>query len=88
MEVFDKVKMILSELSGMELICLEHTLQSDLGFDSLQMVTLLMILEENFQITLDESDMNPFDLINVYHVVCLVEKYLGGERNEENEKEN
>ena len=87
MEIFDKVCVILSELSGMETICLEHELQNDLGLDSLQMVTLLMMLEENFQITLDESDMNPFDLINVWHVVDLVKKYLGGENNEDNEKE-
>ena len=87
MELFDKVCVILSELSGIETICLEHELQSDLGLDSLQMVTLLMMLEENFQITLDESDMNPFDLVNVWQVVDLVEKYAGGENNEENEKE-
>lgn len=87
MEIFDKVCVILSELSGIETICLEHELQSDLGLDSLQMVTLLMMLEENFQITLDESDMNPFDLVNVWQVVDLVEKYAGGEDNEENEKE-
>ena len=87
MELFDKVCVILSELSGIETICLEHELQSDLGLDSLQMVTLLMMLEENFQITLDESDMNPFDLVNVWQVVDLVEKYVGGENNEENEKE-
>ena len=87
MEFFEKVCVILSELSGIETICLEHELQSDLGLDSLQMVTLLMMLEENFQITLDESDMNPFDLVNVWQVVDLVEKYEGGEKNEENEKE-
>ena len=87
MEIFDKVCVILSELSGIETICLEHELQSELGLDSLQMVTLLMMLEENFQITLDESDMNPFDLVNVWQVVDLVEKYAGGENNEENEKE-
>ena len=87
MEIFDKVCVILSELSGIETICLEHELQSDLGLDSLQMVTLLMMLEENFQITLDESDMNPFDLVNVWQVVDLVAKYAGGENNEENEKE-
>ena len=86
MEIFDKVCVILSELSGIETICLEHELQSELGLDSLQMVTLLMMLEENFQITLDESDMNPFDLVNVWQVVDLVEKYAGGENNEENEK--
>lgn len=88
MEIFDKVTVILSELSGMETICLEHELQSDLGLDSLQMVTLLMMLEENFQIVLDESDMNPFDLINVENVVDLVKKYIGGDGNEETEKEN
>ena len=87
MEFFDKVCVILSELSGIETICLEHELQSDLGLDSLQMVTLLMMLEENFQITLDESDMNPFDLTKVWQVVDLVEKYAGGKNNEENEKE-
>ena len=74
MEIFNKVTVILSELSGMETICLEHELQGDLGLDSLQMVTLLIMLEENFQITLDESDMNPFDLVNVWQVVDLVEK--------------
>ena len=87
MEIIDKVTIILSELSGMETICPENELQSDLGLDSLQMVTLLMMLEENFQITLDESDMNPFDLVNVWQVVDLVEKYAGGENNEENKKE-
>lgn len=87
MKIFDKVCAILSELSGVETVCLEHGLQSDLGLDSLQMVMLLMMLEESFQITLDESDMNPFDLANVWQVVDLVKKYEGGEKNEENEKE-
>ena len=82
MEIFDRVTAILSRLSGMETICPEQQLQEDLGFDSLQMVTLLMLLEENFEITLNESDMNPFDLINVEHVVSLVEKYLNGKHNE------
>lgn len=87
MEIFDKVCIILSELSGTKTIGLGYKLQSDLGLDSLQMVMLLMMLEENFQITLDESDMNPFDLVNVWQVVALVEQYAGGENNEENEKE-
>ena len=77
MEFFDKVCVILSELSGIETICLEHELQSDLGLDSLQMVTLLMMLEENFQITLDESDMNPFQLATVQDAIDLVQKYTG-----------
>ena len=87
MGIFDRVKVILYDLSGVETICLEHELQSDLGLDSLQMVTLLIMIEENFQIFLDESDMNPFDLIDVRHVVTLIEKYLGGDTNEETDKE-
>lgn len=87
METLDKISAIVSELSGTENICPEQELQSDLGLDSLQMVTLLIMLEESFQITLAESDMNPFDLINVGHVVSLVEKYIGDDCNEDTEKE-
>ena len=87
MEIFHKVMAILSELSGKETICLDHELQNDLGLGSLQMVTLLMMLEETFQIILDESNMNPFDLINVSNVVDLVKKYIEGDKNEETKKE-
>ncbi len=83
MKIFDKVIIILSELSGIHNICLEHELQRDLALDSLQMITLLITLEENFLIVLDESDMNPSDLITVLQVVKLIEKYIGGDSNEE-----
>lgn len=86
MELFNKVAAVLSELSGIEEICLGQELQRDLGLDSLQMVTLLMMLEETFLIVLDESDMNPFDLIYVWNVVDLVEKYVGGDENENEEE--
>ena len=86
MEIFNKVSAVLSELSGMENICPEHGLQSDLALDSLQMVTLLILLEEEFGIILDESDMNPFDLIHVRDVVNLVEKYIGGDKDETKEE--
>ena len=78
MESFDKVSEILSELSGMKTIFPEQELKGDLGLDSLQMVTLLMMVEDAFGIVLDESDMNPFDLIRVEQVVDLAEKYVGG----------
>ena len=78
MKPFDKLTKILLELSGIEAIILENKLQGDLGLDSIQMVTLLIVIEETFNIVLDESDMNPFDLITVSDVLELVEKYLGG----------
>ena len=87
MNIKKKVTKILSALSSEETIENESTLKDDLALDSLSMVTLLVEIEETFGIKLDESDMNPFDLANVWQVVDLVEKYAGGENNEENEKE-
>ena len=86
MEIANKVKDILSELSGMKEIDPQKELKGDLGLDSFQMITLLIMLEESFQIVLDESDMNPFDLINVCDVTNLVEKYVGGENSEKTEE--
>lgn len=77
----DKVIEILAELSGTENISLENHLQNDLGLDSMLMVTLLLDIEEKFEIELNESDMNPFNLNTVQDVVSLVEKY-GGDKNE------
>ena len=77
----DKVIEILAELSGTENISTENHLQNDLGLDSMLMVTLLIEIEENFNIELDESDMNPFDLNIVQDIISLVEKY-GGDKNE------
>ena len=78
MEITNKVTSMLSELCGIEDIRPDQTLQLELGFDSLQMVTLLVVLEETFDIVLDESDMNPFSLVLVSDVITLVEKYLEG----------
>lgn len=77
----DKVIEVLTELSGTESISLENHLQNDLGLDSMLMVTLLLEIEEKFEIELNESDMNPFDLNTVQDVISLVEKY-GGDKNE------
>lgn len=79
MDIKEKVKEILFELSGEEVVDLQTELQNDLSLDSLLMVTLLMELEEAFSVELDESDMNPFDLITVQDVVNLAEKYVGVE---------
>jgi acyl carrier protein len=56
-------------------------LRRNLGIDSLGMVSLLLDLEDTFHFELDESDMNPFDLITVADVIRLVERYTGGEEN-------
>lgn len=77
MNIEEKVKGILFELSSEKEIKLEDDLQSKLALDSISMITLLIELEEKFQIELDESDMNPFDLNTVGDIVNLVTKYCG-----------
>lgn len=85
MRKIDKIKEILFELCGASDISLQNKLKEDLALDSLQMVTLLLMIEEKFQITLDESDMNPFELITVDDILLLLKKYA---RRINNEKEN
>lgn len=85
MKVREKISEILSELTGIDTINTDDALQEDLGLNSIQMVTLLIMVEENFGIFLDESDMNPYDLVYVYQVVDMVKKYIKGDSDEENQ---
>lgn len=79
MNIETKVKEILCELSGEETIENTVHLQGDLALDSLMMVTMLVEIEETFEIELDEADMNPFDLGTVQNVIDMVAKYCGDE---------
>ena len=82
MNLEEKIREILFELSGIETTDNETSLQADLALDSLAMVMLLIEIEEEFGIELEESDMNPFELNTVQDIIDLVSKYLG----DENEK--
>ena len=77
MNIEEKVKGILCELSGEESIENSSTLQGDLALDSLMMVSMLVEIEEVFGIELDEADMNPFELGTVQNVIDMVAKYCG-----------
>lgn len=77
MKIEERVKRILAKLSGQDNISHNMSLQNDLTLDSLAMVTLLVEIEDAFQIQLNESDMNPFDLNTVEDVMGLVKKYRG-----------
>ncbi len=79
MNIEEKVKGILCELSGEESVENTSQLQEDLALDSLMMVTMLIEIEDVFGIKLNESDMNPFDLITVQDVIDMVAKYCGDE---------
>ena len=77
MDTKEKVFSILKNLACAEEITEQSSLQEDVGLESLNMVTLLIELEDGFGITLDESSMNPFDLVTVADVIDLVDRYTG-----------
>lgn len=77
MNTYEKVSKILQELSGIEKIGLKDHLQNDLGLDSLDLVTLLVSIEDTFEIELHESDMNPYDFETVENVINIINKYIG-----------
>ncbi len=79
MDVKQIVTNIIQDLSQKENIRSEDRLTEDLALDSLNRVLLLVSLEEALGIELDESDMNPFDLITVADVCSLVCRYKGEE---------
>lgn len=62
-----------------------NSLQNDLGMDSLGLIMLLTMIEDTFEIELDESDMNPFALQTVQDVIDLVTKYADGQKEESDE---
>ena len=75
MNIYIKTEAIIKELSGCDSINKTDRLKEDLALDSLEMVTLLISLEDTFAIELDESDMDPYDLVTVSDVIELAEKY-------------
>ena len=71
-----KVISLINTLGRFEVREPSNSLEMDLGFDSLGLIILLTMIEETFQIELDESDMNPFELRTVQNVIDLVAKYI------------
>ena len=75
MNVQKRVFSIIRELSGATNIESDASLQLDISLDSLGMVTMLIMIEEEFKIELDESDMNPFELLTTIGSFNLVLSY-------------
>lgn len=76
MKIISKVIDILKELSGKDSIQITDDLHTEICLDSLDLVQLLIEIENEFEIVLNESDLNPFDLTTVKDVVDLVERYV------------
>lgn len=76
--VTDKLCHVFSQLCGMSDIQSEDLLREDLGLDSLMLVTLMVLLEEEFHIEFLAADLDPFALIMVQDVEELVNRYIAG----------
>lgn len=76
MNIFDGIKEVIVEVSGCEEIELGSDLKVDLGLDSLSLVSAIVGLENKFNITFDDSDLDPSKIITVQDLVSLVEKML------------
>ena len=67
---------LLEEITMVGEVSVYDELTTDLGLDSLGMISLLVALEDTFHIELDESDMDPLALQTVADIVQLIEKYM------------
>lgn len=74
-KIKDQIIEILEDICTKKISDTSTELIADLSMDSLCMVMLLVMIEDTFEIELDESDMNPFALLNVQDVIDLVTKY-------------
>ncbi|GFI46781.1 acyl carrier protein [Lachnospiraceae bacterium] len=54
----------------------ENDLFSDIGVDSLKLVEIIMNLEDRFNITFADFELNPENLTTVKSVIALVKRYL------------
>ncbi len=70
-----KTEKLIRRYTGKKAITPMDSLHGDLGIDSLGMVQLMLDIEDEFEITLGESDLNPNNLIRVSDVCALVERY-------------
>ncbi len=63
---FDQIKELIADTMGCDenLITMDATLGEDLGMDSLDAVELSMVLEETFEITIEEEKLAGFKTVS------------------------
>ncbi len=76
MDITNEVYQVIEEVTGSTELSPEQNLKSDIGLDSLSIVTVIVGLEEKFGIMFDDSDLNPDELNTVKDLINLTEKYI------------
>ena len=76
MDILKKVEEVINETVGGDSVALNQELKTDIGLDSLSLVSVIVGLEEKFGIEFNESDLDPIKIIRVKDLVELVEKTI------------
>lgn len=74
-EIEFRIIEIIEELSVVPVTDVSVLLIDDLALDSFKMIMLLIMLEEEFEIQFDETDLDPKKIVRVQDVISLVYKY-------------
>lgn len=72
----EKTYELIADIAGEDIQGDEQRLKEDLGLDSLGLVTLLIEIEDDFDIVINESDLDPTSLVTVGDIVELVGRYV------------
>ena len=72
---------IIRDMCGAENIGRNSLLKEDLGFDSLNIIELIIALEEEFGIEFSASSLDPELIMTVGNVIGIVEECVGNAGN-------
>ena len=72
--ILEKIINIVDEILDLKLE--PHEELKDCGIDSLSIVTIIVSIEEEFDIVFNDTDLDPNKLITLNDVVTLVESYI------------
>lgn len=72
----EKVNKVIFQLSPIKSINKDMNIRTDLGFDSLSIVTLIVEMEKELGITIDESQLDPDLFDTVEELYTLAKRYV------------
>ena len=76
-EISDRLMLLVCEEKNIEKVSDSDDLFDCIGFDSLNLVNFFVSIEEDFNIVLDESDLNPNKIRTIKEISEILERYLG-----------
>lgn len=72
----EKIFKIIKDLSNTDIELSEETLLSDIGINSLKLVTLIVTLEEELNVQFDDSDLSTQQIKTIGNIIVMISKVL------------